>query len=207
MAPPRGKRKPKWESKPCARAILMTRTDGRIERMVVPCGRWACHKCATRRTEAIVDRIEDMSGDAVMYVADVKPEYWQAVRKATQRAKAGWVGVKRAGTDELVFLVSDADLSGRGWELEPADRTTVSSAILSRPNRRTDWCRKWRPERTETEKIIIGRVVCPPSLVEAVFERIGYDAVLGRVPGVSPDEAAALLDEAVSMIGGDRESP
>lgn len=184
----------------CGTAIALVYRDGSIVTKVIPCEKWSCPNCRQWRTDKIVEQLKEVTAGAEVYCADVTPEDWEAARKQAQRKGAGYVGVKRLRGGAL--LISDQPLSGRTWALEFASRSEVRDRILSKPNRRTDWCKRWRLPGEPKKNLVVGRIPMSPRHAREVLERAGYDPVQGCIPGVDAYEAAALVLEMKGEIDG-----
>jgi|JI10StandDraft_1071094.scaffolds.fasta_scaffold68700_2 hypothetical protein len=184
----------------CGTAIALVYRDGSVVTKVIPCEKWSCPTCAEWRTDKIVEQLKEVTGGGDVFCAEIPPDDWEAARKQAQRKDAGYMGVKRLNGGAL--LVSDQPLSGRAWSLAPTPRSQVRERILSAPNRRTDWCKRWRLPTDESQNKVIGRIAMSPRHAREVLERAGYDPRLGRIPGVDPYEAAASILEMKAEVDG-----
>ncbi|WP_344222760.1 hypothetical protein [Kribbella sancticallisti] len=143
----------------------------------------------------MLQHLKQMNGGAAPFVGVLTDaRQWESRVRIARRSSVPYVGVKRHGNDAL--LVAGDRLSGRGWGLEPMAYDELHRQVLSRPIRRVDWCKEWRPVVEERESKALFRVHFGSMRRAAeVMDAAGVDRETGTVPGLTPSETAALLDE------------
>lgn len=183
----------------CRKVAVLVLRNGRAMACAWPCNAWGCDECAERKVEEMIAQIKYVNGGAEVFAGTLATgKQWASRTRTAQREGVGFLGVKRHGGESL--LIAGAALRGRGWELALIPFAELHKAILSRPVRRVDWCREWRPQPEERESKALYRVhVGSMRRAAEVMEAAGVDQTTGVVPGLSPAETAARLEELLTL--------
>lgn len=137
-----------------------------------------------------------------VWAATVQETHWTAARQMARRKAAGYVGIKHY--DGSVLLVAGVPLTGRGWRLRAMSLERLGAEMKRERVRRVDWSETWRPAPTERGSVV-SRVCFDKDLAEEVLQRMGYDRVTERIPGLEPGEVAERFEEVADAVSAERE--